>query len=113
MSIEDVKAHLTKEIARSDQAIKAHTDMLAKNPVHAFEWADAAFTAAARHEVMTNSLRHLDTTTGTLETLKAAAMHRALRGARYPARSTSPSSRIMAQETAAAWAELLEVLEGA
>jgi hypothetical protein len=110
IAIEDVKAHLHKEMARAEKALKAHADMLEKSPVHAFEWADAAFAAAARKNVIEQAFIHL-TSANPIERLKNIATDRTLRGARYPARSTSASSNIMAQETSAAWAEIFEILQ--
>lgn len=110
-AIEDVKAHLTKEIKRAETTLKSHAETLAKSPMHAMEWADAAFSSAARLDAAQTALRHLETTTGALESLKAIATRYALLGARHPARSTSACSNIMAQEKASAWAEIVEILQ--
>lgn len=108
---ENVKKHLIKEIARSEAAIEAHIDRLKKNPSDAMEFADEAFSSVARKSVMTTALNHLNKST--LEGLRMVAMTLALRGSRWPSRSTSASSNILAQETASVWAELLELLEDA
>ena len=80
---------------------------LEKDASYAFEWSQAAFAAAAEIEVGRIIVAAMESGT-TAEAIKSNALDQALRGARYPARSTSVQSNLMEQEVAAVWAKVYE-----
>lgn len=76
---------------------------------YAFEWADNAMQAAARQMVYRAAAAYLER--GITEAaLKEQALNEALRIAKYPPRSTSVPSNMMAQYKGAAWADIVEKL---
>lgn len=75
----------------------------AEDPCYAFEWADAAMEAAAKQWVATRLQTVLEA--NGVDAVFEEARREALRGARYPSRSTSQPSNLMAQYKAAAYAE--------
>jgi hypothetical protein len=85
---------------------------MAKNPAYALEWSGGAFTAAGDYEVCSWILAAVDENAGVgLEKIIKQLERDVLRAARYPSRSTSPTSNLMEQEIARAKAELLETLD--
>jgi hypothetical protein len=86
-----------------------------KDPAHALTWGLDAFQAAARLRVA-NMLVYGFTPTEvfpvyTVEQAREFLMDRVLSKARYPAQSTSPTSNLMEQYEAAAYAEALDELK--
>lgn len=102
-------------ITRTGNAANATLDRwkekLAADPANAFEWADAAFRAAATRRVVERLLAllgHGVTIADVVKELEAAV----LSGARFPERSTSPSSNEMGRCVLQAQAELLNEIRG-
>lgn len=94
------------ESARAD--IAEFAAKLVADPVHAMGWSDDAFKAAAKVKVF--SLVEASLANGASpEDIAKWGVNAAIRAARDPARSSSPTSNIMEQEVAAAWAEIAEL----
>lgn len=82
------------------------------------DWSANAYRDAARasvcQEILTAMWHRIDTDTPlTTEKLRQEAFNRVSRGARYPSRSTSVPSNLMAEERLSAWAEILEWVDEA
>lgn len=83
----------------------------AENPLHAFAWdADRAVTEAARVDVAA-AAREFLRRGGSLDALIAHAHEQVFHGGRFPHRSTSPFSNLVAEAKVAAWADLVADLD--
>ena len=86
-----------------------------KDPAYALSWGLTAFQSAARLKVAKMFVEAF--TVGesgveyNVEQAKGYLMDRVMSKARYPAQSTSPTSNLMEQYEAAAYAEALDELE--
>ncbi len=78
-----------------------------EDPRHAFEWADSAFSAAAKLHVL-GTLEAWFIAGSSHEDILKHARKTALSFAGRRSRSTSPSSNMMEDETRAIWAEVAE-----
>jgi hypothetical protein len=104
------------EIAEQAQAqidkFKADLD---KDPAHALTWGLNAFQAAARLQVAQMLVYGFTPKEGspvyTVEQARDFLTDRVLNKARWPAQSTSPTSNLMEQYEAAAYAEALDELK--
>src|SRR5690606_16560392 len=83
-------------------------EKLAADAAYALEWRGAAFTDAARVKLCKMVLEDLTENDAIVAHIAAFLTKQALREARYPSRSTSPTSNLMAQEWAAVCAEAAE-----
>jgi hypothetical protein len=88
---------------------------LDKDPAYALSWGLSAFQSAARLKIA-NMLVYAFTeregeTMCTLDQARDTLMDRVMNKARYPAQSTSPTSNLMEQYEAAAYAEALDELK--
>jgi hypothetical protein len=88
---------------------------LDKDPAYALSWGNGVFQSAARLKVA-NMLVYAFTErpneiTCTLEQARETLLDRVMNKARYPAQSTSPTSNLMEQYEAAAYAEALDELK--
>lgn len=107
-----LKAKLEKEHARSASAWADWLKAVAKNPVHHLSWGgDHAMLHAARVDVFASVLKNFDSRKQ--DEWAQYAMDRVMRAAIDPASSTSATSNIMAKMQAKAWAEVVEMCEGA
>jgi hypothetical protein len=88
---------------------------LDKDPAYALSWGNGVFQSAARLRVATmlvNAFTERDGETNcTIEQARDTLMDRVMHKARYPAQSTSPTSNLMEQYEAAAYAEALDELK--
>ena len=88
---------------------------LDKDPAYALSWGLTAFQAAARLKVANMLVEAFSPREGAHEyTVANAVSHltdRVMGLARYPAQSTSPTSNLMEQYEAAAYAEALDELK--
>ena len=113
-------------MARLQSRIEVNTLNLAEwahkfaaDPLYQLRWADGTFAAAATNKVALEALAILNRpATGerpavTLAQLRKHVQAQALRGARYPERSTSASANLAHQCETAAYAEMLEWLDEA
>ena len=90
-------------------------ESFAKDPAYALSWGNDAFSNAARLKVA-NMLVYAFTeregeTVCTIEQARETLLDRVMNKARYPAQSTSPTSNLMEQYEAAAYAEALDELK--
>lgn len=79
---------------------------LATNPAHALKWSADAFAAAARIEVAAQAAAVIEAKG--LDVALTIARENVMRGARFPERSTSPTSNLVSECRTAAWAEFVE-----
>ena len=91
------------------------SESFAKDPAHALSWGNDVFKHAARLKIA-NMLVYAFTeregeTTCTIEQARETCLDRVINKARYPAQSTSPTSNLMEQFEAAAYAEALDELK--
>lgn len=87
----------------------------AKDPAYALSWGNDVFKNAARLKVA-QMLVYAFTpregeTTCTVEQARSTCLDRVMNKARYPAQSTSPTSNLMEQYEAAAYAEALDEMQ--
>jgi hypothetical protein len=109
---------LKKFTAQAEQAqaqidkFKAELD---KDPAYALGWGLTAFQSAARLKVAQMLVHALTKREGetvcTIAQARETLMDRVMSKARYPAQSTSPTSNLMEQYEAAAYAEALDELK--
>jgi hypothetical protein len=87
----------------------------AKDPAYALSWGNSVFQEAARLKVANMLVEAFSPREGAHEyTVANAVSHltdRVMGMARYPAQSTSPTSNLMEQYEAAAYAEALDELQ--
>jgi hypothetical protein len=109
---------LKKFTALAEQA-QVQCDKFAKSfaedPGYALSWGNGVFQSAARLKVA-KMLVYAFTeregeTTCTVEQARDTLLDRVMNKARYPAQSTSPTSNLMEQYEAAAYAEALDELK--
>jgi hypothetical protein len=88
---------------------------LDKDPAYALSWGLTAFQSAARLKVAQMLVYAFTPRDGevllTIEGARETLMDRVMSKARYPAQSTSPTSNLMEQYEAAAYAEALDELK--
>jgi hypothetical protein len=88
---------------------------LDKDPAYALSWGLNAFQSAARLKVAKMLIVAFTECKGetlcTIEQARDTLMDRVMHKARYPAQSTSPTSNLMEQYEAAAFAEALDELK--
>jgi hypothetical protein len=109
---------LKKFTAQAEQA-QAQIDKfqaeLSKDPAYALGWGLTAFQSAARLKVAQMLVHALTKREGetvcTIAQARETLMDRVMSKARYPAQSTSPTSNLMEQYEAAAYAEALDELK--
>lgn len=99
-----MKGGFEKEIAKFQAK-------LAKEPAHAFSWADSAMEAAAKLYICDTIIPHLEKDTATVESVYDFTLSKVLHSARYPASSSSEVSNAMERKISAAWAEVLYMLQ--
>jgi hypothetical protein len=121
--------HVKQEHTMTAQALKKFTAIaeqaqlqidkfkaeLDKDPAYALSWGLGAFQSAARLKIA-NMLVYAFTpregeTVCTIAQARDTLMDRVMNKARYPAQSTSPTSNLMEQYEAAAYAEALDELK--
>jgi hypothetical protein len=109
---------LKKFTAQAEQAqakIDKFQAELSKDPAHALTWSNGVFQSAARLKVANMLVEAFSPREGAHEyTVANAVSHltdRVMGMARYPAQSTSPTSNLMEQYEAAAFAEALDELK--
>lgn len=103
------------EVSSAESRIKSFADKMLKDPAYELAWGGDAFSAAARIKVWSSVHAYIHENPLIadeirVENVKKEAMNNVIRGARYPERSTSPTSNLMAQEVTVAWSSILELL---
>lgn len=100
------------------------SEKLAKSPAYALSWSASAFQAAAKVEAAAYITQSIESLTESLadeygppsflkvlEVIREGLLAAVVRGGRYPERSTSPQSNVMAQDIVAAKGEWLDKIE--
>jgi hypothetical protein len=103
---------IAEQAQKQIDKFKAELD---KDPAYALSWGLGAFQSAARLKIA-NMLVYAFTpregeTVCTIAQARETLMDRVMNKARYPAQSTSPTSNLMEQYEAAAYAEALDELK--
>lgn len=101
---------LQVRVEGAQTVLERFKENFAKDPSYALEWGFEAFKNAATVEVCTAMLSYLERPEATIEAIRAYLTKQALRGARNPSFSTSPTSNLMAQLRTSEEAELLDKL---
>lgn len=84
----------------------------AKDPLRSLEWSLDVFEAAATYNVAGNAIAALGRDAPGVSGVRQRATENAMHGARWPRRSTSPTSNLAHACEVAALAELASDLEG-
>lgn len=109
LTTEDVTALAARYLSWGIEEIDTFRNDLADDAAYAFEWSSAAMTAAARIRVIKNILQALEA--GKSVEQIADHLHKAaMNKAKYPSRSTSAVTNIMAEEELAAHVWALETI---
>lgn len=113
----------------SDRALKRFTSMaqraqaqcdkfaaeFAKDPAYALSWGNSVFQEAARLKIAQMMVHAFtereDGVILSVEAAREVCLERVMNKARWPAQSTSPTSNLMEQYEAAAYAEALDELK--
>lgn len=103
-----IAAELQMRISRARADLKEFSTKLEADPAYALSWGAGAFEAAASIKVYSQVLFYLNKGEA-LEDVKTGVLEEALRHARSPSRSTSPTANLMEQEEGCAWAILAEL----
>lgn len=102
-------------IESAEATLKSFTEKLAKDPSYELSWGGDAFRAAARLKVFKSVQTYLNDQDKLaadevkIENVRKEAYNNVIRGAKHPARSTSPCSNLMEQEVTVAWSDVLEM----
>jgi len=105
----------TSIAAQAQTQIDKFKAALDKDPAHALSWGTGVFQAAATLKVAHMLVYAFTEREGevmcTIEQARDTLLDRVMQKARYPAQSTSPTSNLMEQYEAAAYAEALDELK--
>jgi len=105
----------TAIVEQAQANIDKFKEQLDKDPAHALSWGLDAFHNAARLKIASMLVYAFTPREGssasTIQEAREFLMDRVMNKARYPAQSTSPTSNLMEQYEAAAYAEALDVLK--
>jgi hypothetical protein len=127
-----VLRHVERDLDAGRKAQAAFVERFNANPLDALSWSKGTFEATARAQIAADVLAALTldgvpalvkphvkrgpddarTEYNTLEALERYALAFVRRKASSPSYSTSPTSNLAESETLAAWAHVLEWLEG-
>jgi hypothetical protein len=123
-ALSNIRQGLNIEIDMRSRHLAEWKARFERNPSSAFEWSQEAFQSAARLQICQDILAWLEQTFINLDDEYAAPSDRrvleivagelrreVLRNAKWPERSTSPSSNEMSLHRMSARAEWLEILE--
>ena len=107
--------HFTEQARHAQVQCDQFAKSFAKDPAHALSWGNDVFKYAARLKIAQMLVyafteREGDTVC-TVEQARETCLDRVMNKARYPAQSTSPTSNLMEQFEAAAYAEALDELK--
>jgi hypothetical protein len=121
---EDLRKRISDRLEAAITVLRRHaqgivdSDLTLQPCDQEFEWADKLFVAAAENRVYGAVLawcnhdpdRSPEDCVEFLAEVRSEAEREVRAAARWPHRSTSPSSNLMKQEIGAAWAKVLELL---
>jgi len=114
MSDRALKRFTSKAKAAQEQCDKFAADF-AKDPAYALSWGNSVFQEAARLKIAQMMVHAFtereDGAVLTVATAREVCLDRVMNKARWPAQSTSPTSNLMEQFEAAAYAEALDELK--
>lgn len=108
-------------IRNADATLQEFAERFANDPTYALEWGDSVYAAAATKKICASILEIATTETkhtgepfeaeARWEYIRLSVTRDALRGARSPRNSTSPSANLMDRAMTAAYAEFIERVE--
>ena len=107
----EFKSFVERHITMYQEKIEYFGPKFSEDPVNALEWSHTVFRDAARLKVAQIALSYL-AKGRTLQQLHAEMLERALRGAKFPQRSTSATANLASEEMTAAFADMAETVEG-
>jgi hypothetical protein len=114
----DSEYRLSRAVRWAQNAIAQHEKMtadlvkkFAENPANAMSWGGTYFTHAAEYNAAVG-VKQMFEDGYTVDAMRAVVMRDVMHKAKYPARSTSPTSNLMEQEELAASTKLLGYLDG-
>lgn len=109
IELSQLKQYAHMQLNSAELSLVEFEDRFKENPSHALDWAIGTFEAAARKKIWTFvlNIEQRDRSNEEVVSLIAAhALNEAVNGARWPQRSTEPSSNLMHQCMTQAWANL-------
>jgi hypothetical protein len=111
MNREDAIDRLQTKIKANRKALTDWRMKFRKNPRHALEWSEGAFSAAAENQVYERVLGWLRSKASD-ETVREHAFRELQTASSNPHRSTSAPSNLMRDHERATWAELFDPMFG-
>ena len=99
MNVELIMKKVDWSIKSAQEQLEKFKTSLDKDPMYAFDWSGDAISAAVEFKMLTDIKAAIEKGC-TVEKLIEHLTDIALREARYPSRSTSPMSNLIAQEKA-------------
>lgn len=99
--------HALRVVSTKEEEIEKFNESMKSDPIYALSWGITQYVGFAKIRVMEELLRHFEYGC-TFDDWKNYAIEQALRGARYPARSTSTTSNLMEQCITEAWGKHVE-----
>ena len=113
-TLAQARAYFQHNLETSERNLAEFQKKLDRDPAYALEWSQAAFTDAARVRLCKAVLVDLSDCEDELivERIQSHLTQQALNEARRPARSSSVTGNLMAQEWASVCAEAAAYLDG-
>jgi len=105
-----LRERLRDERDRAKKELDDFAAKLASDPIYALGWAEGAYDAAGTYHVLAEVIAAFEEGCSAKDAL-ASVTREALRGARWPERSTSVTSNRLSQAKTAAYANAIERLE--
>lgn len=101
---------LQSDINSGQKTVDEFREKLGENPGYALEWAHKVYRAVAQAQVA-GYIKHILENSEDIDELITYVTREAIRGAKYPERSTSICSNLLERDLAAAWGEWAERLD--
>jgi hypothetical protein len=118
MTMADLREYLGRRLVHTSKVLMKWGDRYRNDPHGAFEWSSQAMQAAAEKTVaeavagFVGQEKYEELEGPCLPEVLAFVRSQVTEQACYPARSTSPPSDYLNQETLAHWAKMLRTIEG-
>ena len=120
IKLEQLKERLEGDLEYLVKAKKKFIEEFEKDAAYTLSWSTETFSKAAQERVIKSVLSLIEeglakegvSNEEIMEVVSRVANAAVIKGAMYPARSTSPVSNIMATEELSAWANIVERING-